>query len=48
MEVIQSKKGGLRAMSFPFEFEGTISWVNDEYWVTEVDGLKINTDEFYR
>ena len=40
--------GALPAMSFPFEFEGTISWVNDKYCVTEVDGLKINTDEFYR
>lgn len=38
----------LPVMSFPFEFEGTISWISDEYCVTEVDGLKINTDEFYR
>lgn len=44
----EQEGGALPTMSFPFEFEGTISWVNDEYCVTEVDGLKINTDEFYR
>lgn len=38
----------LPSMSFPFEFEGTLSWDDGEYHVTEVDILKINTDEFYR
>lgn len=35
-------------MSFPFEFEGTVTWEGNDYFVNEVDNLKINTDEFYR
>ena len=35
-------------MSFPFEFEGTVTWEGDDYFVNEVDNLKFNTDEFYR
>lgn len=38
----------LPCISFPFEFEGTVSWEDGEYRVTEVDNLMINTDEFYR
>lgn len=35
-------------MSFPFEFEGTVSWVEDNYRVTEVDMLRIDTGEYYK
>lgn len=35
-------------MSFPFEFEGTVTWKDDEYVVTEVDYLRIDTGEYYR
>ena len=36
------------SMSFPFEFEGTVSWVEDNYRVVEVDVLRIDTGDYYK
>lgn len=35
-------------MSFPFEIDGTVSWRDDGYEVSEVDCLRIDTGDFYR
>lgn len=37
-------------MSFPFEFEGAVSWNAEKnvYFISEIDGLRINTDDYYR
>lgn len=37
-------------MSFPFEFEGTIRWDTEKncYSISEIDGLRIHTDEYNR
>lgn len=45
----QERQDNMR-MSFPFEFEGTVSWDmdNNNFIVSEVDSLRINTDEYYR
>ena len=36
------------AMSFPFELEGTVSWKDNRYEVSEVDNLRVDTGEFYK
>lgn len=38
----------LSTMLFPFVFEGTLSWKENGYSVTEVDFLRIDTGEFFR
>ena len=35
-------------MSFPFEFEGTLRLMEDEYKIVECDALVIDTDAFYK
>ena len=44
----EQEDGPIPTMSFPFEMEGTISWKDDGYEVTEVDSLRIDTGEYYR
>lgn len=44
----EQEDGPTPTMSFPFEMEGTISWKDDGYEVTEVDSLRIDTGEYYR
>lgn len=37
----------LSTMSFPFDFGGTVSWMDDKYIVSEVDYLRIDAGEYY-
>ena len=44
----EQEGGALPTMSFPFDFEGTLTWKDDGYEVSETDHLRIDTGEFYK